>query len=100
MLDPLSAINEPSNKNYTLFKTSNSNGSEYMHTRNYEDVRLNSNTYTENLDNQAESISSRNRELYSNIAGDREKEELKQKGNKMPNKISAQILTYSCFSPT
>lgn len=100
VLDPLSAINEPSNKNYTLFKTSNSNGSEYMHTRNYEDVRLNSNTYTENLDNQAESISSRNRELYSNIAGDREKEELKQKGNKMPNKISAQILTYSCFSPT
>ncbi|KMY90044.1 leucine-rich repeat-containing protein 24 [Drosophila simulans] len=77
VLDPLSATSEPSNKNYTLFKTSNSNGSEmypseYMPTRNYEDVRLNNKNYIEDLDNQAESTSSRNRELQ-------EKDELKQK---------------------
>ncbi|EDV58727.1 leucine-rich repeat-containing protein 24 [Drosophila erecta] len=80
-LDPLSSASGQSSKNYSLFKTPNSNGSEmytshYMSTRNYEDV---SNSCIENFDNQAESTSSRNRELYSIIAGVQEKGELKQK---------------------
>ncbi|XP_043653052.1 leucine-rich repeat-containing protein 24-like [Drosophila teissieri] len=83
-LDPLSATGGPSSKNYSLFIASKSKGGEmypkdYTPTRNIEDLRLNSNNYIENLDNQAESTSSRNRELYSHIARVQEKGALKQK---------------------